>query len=119
MRRIPQPPVDLAARSREERSAWPGAVVAAMGLLLALFGLARITAVETVQNTTAREAQINLAFAHGGVRYVHPAAPSLPDGMMPPVGLPGEGPGAWGAPATSSARSRLLVDLGAKDPCPT
>jgi hypothetical protein len=118
LKRIPQPPIDLARRSREERPAWIGSSIAGLALLLAVIGLVRLTRVETVDENLALEPQVNLAFAHGGVRMVHPKVemPSIPGA---PPWMPGDPPLTVAGPQARLRGSRLAIDLTAKDPCPT
>jgi hypothetical protein len=95
-----------------------GLSIGGVALLLALFGLVRLTRVETVDEDFALEPQVNLAFAHGGVRMVHPqmAMPSIPGA---PPWMPGDPPLVGAEPQQKPRGSRLAIDLAAKDPCPT
>jgi len=118
--RVLQPSIDPFSRPREVRSFWLGFVLALAGLLLALFGSGRITNVETVTGDLAKETQANMAFAHGGVKFVvAEASPETqPEFAVPPP------PNTDGVPPVSllppmSGRSRLCIDLTARDPCPT
>ena len=120
MQRVPQPDIDPSARDRERRSSWPGLVLGVVGLLTGLFGLGRVTDVETVGGGLAIESEINMAFAHGGVRVVTPKpgpAMSPETGLPPwtgPLGLAG-GPGM----GEREGKLKLRVDAGATSPCPT
>jgi hypothetical protein len=117
-RRVAQPPMDRLTRSREEHAFWPGALVAVLGLCLGYVGWNRVTGVETLEGGVATEAQVNRAFAHGGVRPVQVQVVPPPGFQPPPWAQPGL------PPATVYARGadgRLLyrIDGGAVDPCPT
>lgn len=119
MKRVPQPPINALTRRREQRGAWPGLVLSVAGLLAGFFGLGRLTDVETVQGCLALEKEINMAFAHGGVKEAQ-AKPSPPSALNPgqpllsPEGLP------LNLPATHGGGPlRFRIDTTAKDPCPT
>ncbi len=118
MSRVPQPAIDPAARDPEIRASWPGLVLSVVGLLTGLFGLGRVTNVETVGGGLAVESEVNMAFAHGGVVVVSPKpAPSPPAATgLPPWTAP---QGLAGGTGTSDGKVKLQVDAGAKDPCPT
>jgi len=88
--------------------------------LIFCFGLGRVTPVETVQGLTAREIQINLAMAHGGVKWISAVPPVAPsqEFVFPPW-MP-QPP----SPPSSSQHGKALspglkIDVRAKAACPT
>jgi hypothetical protein len=122
MIKIPQPPILRDLRPAEDRKFWSGLLVSLAGLLLALFGLGRITDVETVQGGLAIEKEINMAFAHGGVKVTGLKPAPLPP--PPDIGLPpGEDPNFPPIPPPilepNNADVKLRIDPTATDPCPT
>jgi hypothetical protein len=120
-KRVPQPPIDRELRPSEDRAPLLGLCVLAIGLLCAGIGWCRFTRVETVEGVAARESQINLAFAHGGLTKVKSTAL-----VKPP---PGAEPPSWmkdqagikdlpEVPAPASLKN-LKINLQARTPCPT
>ncbi len=115
-----QPRVDPAQRPRETRSFLPGFVFCVAGLLGALYGLGRLTSVEKVSGDLALETEVNMAIAHGGVRYVveQQAGPESEFDRARRRGVVEGMPGGagWREPARVG---RLRIDLTSKEPCPT
>ena len=104
-------------RDREERGPWPGLMMAAVGLICGFFGLGRVTDVETLQGSLALEKEINVAFAHGGVKDARPKPPSLVP-LLP--GQPVPSPETLFAQTRATGNTpRFRIDTTAKDPCPT
>jgi len=121
--RITQPPVDRWARPQERRTLWPALLLVIGGLGVGFFGLGRLTTVESTEGHRTFEAQLHLAFAYGGVERAAAVAPQLPPNappgfevppwvqLQPMPTVPVETEGEW--------TGDLVVNLGAKDPCPT
>ncbi len=109
-----------AQRLTESRSFWPGFILCLAGLLLALFGLGRITAVEKVSGDLALETDVNMAIAHGGVQLTGEEQ-QLTEPQTEPAARAHatEGTLADAQLRVRSAKSRLRIDLSAKEPCPT
>lgn len=120
MNKVHQPQIDPARRLPEGRSFLPGFVLSLAGLLLVLFGLGRITGVEKVSGDLALETEVNLAMAHGGVRYVveQQAEPGVETQQLrrdeSRENLPGAVPRRFLA-----GTAQLRIDLTSKEPCPT
>jgi len=120
MNKVQQPHLDPTRRLPDGRSFLPGFVLSLAGLLLVLFGLGRITGVEKVSGDLALETEVNIAIAHGGVRYVveQQAEPGFETQQLrraeSPERLPGAVPRRF-FPGTA----RLCIDLTSKEPCPT
>ena len=117
-KRLPQPPVNPLLRNTEQRDFWPGAVVAAIALILLFCGARHLTSVETLDGGSAWEAQLVQAFARGGLQFQN-ASLNL-------------GPATFADPAAAAAamdkaarvadlplRARYRVNTSAVDPCPT
>ncbi len=115
MRRVPQPPVDPARRSREARAFGPGLAGALVGMALLAFGLRHVTGVETVEGAAASETQLVKAYSSGGLQYPEQVVSAPP---------PSNDPAALERWTRENARAKppnwkLRVDTAAKTPCPT
>jgi len=97
---VPQPPINRRVRPNEAHDFWPGAVVALIGILVLVGGLARVTGVETLEGDAAWETQLVRAFSVGGLKYTAPGTPTL-DGAPPD---PDIGPTAATSPSASRKR---------------
>ena len=116
MPKIPQPPIQPFNRDREVHSWYAGMILGVLGLLLAGYGFLRATDVETVQGGLARETEVNMALAHGGVKDADKAPPPLPPEMQNWTD-PNQPPPP--PPPILTGISRLRIDLSAKAACPT
>ena len=119
-RRIPQPPVNPAARARELHDFWPGFIVALAGVILLVSGVRHRTGVGTVEGSTAREVQLVRAFASGGLQYPSQIAPPPPPNLDN-VADPAAALDRWAKQqaAFQPPAWKLRVDAGAQTPCPT
>jgi hypothetical protein len=119
MIRVPQPPMNPSARGAERHPAWLGLVMAGVGALFALFGLGRLTDIETVQGGLAIEREVNMAFAHGGVRDVSSQPPpTIPNRFGPPMSDEPVLPHQTASPGESEV-VWIRIDMTAQNPCPT
>jgi hypothetical protein len=117
-RRIPQPPVNAAARDPEKTEFWPGFVVTVVGLVLLICGASRLTALPTVDGETAREVQLIKAFSSGGVVFKKPS--ETPPPQMDDPAAAAEALDRWARENEANSRIvQVLIDTGAKTPCPT
>jgi hypothetical protein len=116
MRRVPQPPVNPAARGQERHGFWPGLVLVLVGGILVFFGARHLTRLDTVDGGNARETQLVMAFAFDGLQYADRMPPT-----PPPKGNDPEALERWARehlnvpPPTWKVR----VDTSARTPCPT
>jgi hypothetical protein len=118
--RLPQPPVNPAARAREFHDFWPGFALALAGVVLAVAGASHRTGVGTVDGAAAREVQLVRAFASGGLQYpgqIHPPPPPNLDNVPDP----GAALDRWAKQqaAFQPPTWKLRVDAAAQTPCPT
>jgi len=116
MRRVPQPPVNPAARDPERHDFWPGFIAALIGIILTFCGARHVTGVDTVDGGTASELQLVKAFSFDGLQY--------PDQIAPPPPPRGNDPEAlerWARQThnTEAPTWKVRVDTAAKTPCPT
>lgn len=116
LKRVPQPPINPAARERERHDFWPGFVAVLLGLALTFCGARHLTGVETVDGGTASETQLIKAYSFDGLQYA--------DNMAPPPPPKGDDPEALDRWARQSAEAqkptwKVRVDTAAKTPCPT
>jgi hypothetical protein len=94
--------------------------VALIGLVLVLVGFGRITQVETVDGTAAREVEINLAIAHGGVKMIAAAPPAeAPPNFEVPPWLNTEVVAPPPSKSSKAVSPGLKIDIRAKAACPT
>jgi hypothetical protein len=119
-RRLPQPPVNPAARDPEHPDFWPGFLTAVIGLVLVFCGARHLTGVETVDGSTAWETQLIKAYSSGGLKF-----PDLAPAPPPPP-KPGDLAAAaalerWAKQSASAEPPtwKVRVDAEAKTPCPT
>jgi hypothetical protein len=118
MRRVAQPRMNRLSRPREEHGFWWGALVTGAGVLMLLFGWGRVTGVETLDEQTAREWEVNAAYAHGGVRRVEVVV-TAPVGLELPPWVERELGVAKVYARGRDGRPLVRIDVGAVDPCPT
>ncbi len=116
MRRVPQPPLNSAARDVERHGFWPGFVAVLIGAALVFFGARRVTGIDTVDGGSASEPQLIKAFAFDGLQYA--------DRMAPPPPPPGDDPEALRRWAMNNRKPeerswKVRVDTSARTPCPT
>ncbi len=117
VKRIPQPSIDPAQRPCERHEFWPGFGVAVVAGVLAWCGARHLTAIETVDGSTAWETQLIKAYSSGGLKYpeLAPPPPPRPDDPM-------SGRAAleqWARQAAQKPAWKVRVDTEAKTPCPT
>ncbi|HUC84259.1 MAG TPA: hypothetical protein VL970_03630 [Candidatus Acidoferrales bacterium] len=120
MARVPQPPVNPAARAQERHDFWPGLVAALAGVAVLFCGARHLTGVDTADGGAAWETQLVKAFASGGVQYAS-EQPAPPPPNLEGVANPAEVLDRW---ARQQAKAqppawKIRVDLGAKAACPT
>lgn len=118
MKRIPQPPINPALRDPERHDFWTGFVLVLVSLFVLVCGATHITNVDTVEGSTAREAQLVKAFTSGGLEFTTPEA-------MPKPAEPGD-PAAEAKAleqmervTARQAKGKYRVNTGAQVPCPT
>lgn len=120
MTRVPQPPVNPAARDLERHDFWPGLAAVLAGAAVLLCGARHFTSVDTASGGTATEVQLVKAFASGGLQYAsEQSAPPPPN--LAGVANPSEALDRW-ARQQSNVQAptwKIRVDLGAKAACPT
>lgn len=119
-KRVPQPPVNPAARDLEHHDFWTGIVVVVAGALLLISGLRHLTRVDIVEGGNAWETQLVKSFSSGGLEYaskIPPPAPPKLDG----VANPGEALDRWVKQQAKAQPPswKIRVDTSAKTPCPT
>jgi hypothetical protein len=119
-RRIPQPPMNPAARAREAHDFRPGFIVALAGVILLASGFRHLTGVGTVDGGPAREVQLVRAFASGGLQYPSRIAPPPPPNLDN-VADPGAALDRWAkqVAAFQPPAWKLRVNAAAQTPCPT
>jgi hypothetical protein len=120
VKRVAQPPLNPALRDPERHSFWPGALAALAGMVLLVCGARHLTAVETVDGSTAWETQLVKAYSFGGLQYPEKMAPPPPPKLDDPVAA-AQALERW---ARQNARTepptwKVRVDTAAKTPCPT
>jgi len=122
MRRVPQPPINPAARPLETREFWPGFIAAVIGLVLAYSGARHFTKIETVDGGTASEIELVRAYAFGGLQFGSKVAPPPPPRPIP------DNPAATAEAMYRWEQQRaefkpptwkVRVDTAAAAPCPT
>jgi len=120
MKRVPQPPMDPAARVLERHDFWPGFIVAVAGALVMFFGARHVIGVDTTGGDTARETQLIKAFSSGGVQYADELAPTPPPNLNDTAN-PAEALDRWARQHANAQPPgwKIRVDVGAKTPCPT
>lgn len=120
MRSTTDPQFDSAPQPAKSRSFLPGFIFCFAGLLSALYGLGRLTSVEKVSGDPALETEVNIAIAHGGVRFVVEHEPELEAERERAHrrGLAESSPleTIW---PSRIAKGKLRIDLSSKEPCPT
>jgi hypothetical protein len=119
-KRVPQPPLNPAARDAERHDFWPGFIVCCIGGILAFAGLKHLTGIETVEGGAAREIQLVKAFASGGLQFPKHVPPPPPPRMDDP-GAAAQALDRWARENSAAKRPswKVRVDTGAKTPCPT
>ncbi len=119
-KRVPQPPVDPAARALEQHDFWPGLVAALAGVALVCCGASHLTEVDTATGNTAWETQLVKAFSSGGVQYASEQTPPPPPNLDN-VANPAEALDRWARQQANVQPPawKIRVDLGAKAACPT
>jgi hypothetical protein len=119
-KRVPQPPISPALRSREEHDFWAGFVVVFIGAALLLCGVRHLTAVETVAGGTAWETQLVKAYSSGGLEYPHLSAPPPPARSGDPA-MDAAALDRWAKQNANYTPPswKVRVDTSAKTPCPT
>jgi hypothetical protein len=120
MNRVPQPPVNPAARAQERHDFWPGLVVAIAGAAVLFCGARHLTSVDTADGNSAWETQLMKAFSTGGMQYASEQPPPPPPNLEG-VANPSEALDRW-AKQQANAQPlswKIRVDLGAKAACPT
>jgi len=120
MKRVPQPPVNPAARALERHDFWPGFVATVAGLAVVFCGARHLTGVETVEGDIASEAQLVKAFSSGGLQYASQQPPPAPPNLEN-VANPDEALARWVKEQANVQPPawKIRVDLGAKAACPT
>ena|ERR1035437_2624187 len=119
-KRVPQPPMNPALRDVERHDFWPGFIAVIIGVVLAFCGARHLTGVDTVEGSTAWEAQLVKAFSSGGLQYADklalPPPPKLDDSIAAAEALD-----RWARQQANATppKWKVRVDLGAKTPCPT
>ena len=119
-KRVPQPPLNAAQRDLERHDFWPGFIAAIIGVLLLFCGARHLTGVDTIEGSTASEAQLTKAFSAGGLQYADqmplPAPPMLDDSAAAAEALD-----RWARQTANAAPPtwKVRVDTGAKKACPT
>jgi len=120
MRRVPQPPVNAAARPLEVHDFWPAFVVVVIALVLGFSGARRLTALETVDGGTATEGQLIRAFSTGGLKFPEPGA--APPPMAEDPAQAAQALERWerqNARQAAAPAWKVRVDTEAKTSCPT
>jgi hypothetical protein len=116
--RVPQPPVNPLVRNTEQHDFWPGAVVAAIALIILFCGAHRVTSMDTLDGESARESQLVKAFARGGLQFQEASAKLDPVAFADPAAAAAAMDKASRI-ADLPLRERYKVNTGAVDPCPT
>ena len=116
MRRIPQPPVNPAARATERHDFWPGFIAVLIGAILAFCGARRVTNIDTVDGGSASEPQLVMAFAFDGLQFASRVSPP-----RPPRGDDPEALQRWAREQRKAETPtwKVRVDTSARTPCPT
>ena len=120
MRRIPQPPVNPAARARERHDFWPGFVAVLVGAVVVFCGARHLTGVGTSDGNTAWETQLVKAFSSGGVQYASELTPPPPPDLNNTPN-PAEAMDRWAKQLANAQPPtwKIRVDVNAQTPCPT
>jgi len=119
-RRIPQPPVNPAARALERHDFWPGFVAALAGAALAFCGARHLTGVDTVGGGTAWETQLIKAYSASGLQYASELPPPAPPNLDNTAN-PAEALDRWAKQQANAQPPswKVRVDASAATPCPT
>ena len=119
-KRIAQPPLNPALRALERHEFWPGFIAALIALVLVLCGARHLTAIDTLEGSSAWETQLVKAFSSGGLQYADrlpaPPPPSLDDPAAQAEALD-----RWARQNAQAAAPtwKVRVNTEAKTPCPT
>jgi len=106
-----------APRDVGSRGFWPGAVLVVLGLILGVWGIARLTKAETVDGGKASETQLTKAFTSSGLEAVEPKLPpGVSDPSLPPWLPPDAKPPP---PKAKTPKHKFRVNTGAATPCAT
>jgi hypothetical protein len=120
MRRVPQPPVNPALRDVERHDFWPGFIAVLIGVVLAFCGARHLTAVDTVNGSTAWETQLVKAFSSGGLQYAG-KEPAPPPPKLDDPAAAAEALDRWARQQANAVppKWKVRVDTEAKAACPT
>ena len=113
---IPQPPINPAARDREQHDFWPGFIFALIGLLVIFCGARHMTGIDTTDGNSAWEMQLVKSFTSGGLEYSMPGSFAE---SPPPDDPAAEAKAAEQMSKPKSGKLTYRVNVGAQTPCPT
>ena len=118
--RVPQPPVNPAARALERHEFRPGIYAVLLGFVLLFLGAGLLTSVKTVEGSPAAETQLMKAFSSGGLQFAGQLPLPLPPNLNGVLN-PAEAMDRWAKQVASAQNPnwKVRVDASAKTPCPT
>ncbi len=118
--RVPQPPLNKAARALERHDFWPAFVVLVAGAAVAFCGARHLTSLDTTSGDTAWETQLIKAFSSSGLQYASQLPPPPPP-KTDNLANPAEALDRWAQQQANIPPPawKVRVDAGAKTPCPT
>jgi hypothetical protein len=117
-KRVPQPPVNPLLRTTEQHDFWPGAILAAVALILVFSGARHLTNLETLDGSSTWETELITAFARGGLQF-HNASVTFDPAMHADPAAAAAAMDEAARIADLPLRARYRVNTGAVDPCPT
>jgi len=109
-----------ALRDVEHHDFWPGFIAAVAAAVLLFCGARHLTAIETVDGSTAWETQLVKAYSSGGLQYPQQISPPPPPKLDDPAAAAAALERWQRQNAHPVAPSwKVRVDTAAKTPCPT
>ncbi len=103
----------------ERHEFWPGFALAVVAAVLAVCGARHLTAVETVDGSTAWETQLIKAYSSGGLKYPELAPPPPPPPRPDDPTFGAADLQRWAKQNAQKPAWTVRVDTEAKTPCPT
>ncbi len=121
LKRVPQPPVNPALRKPERHEFWPAFIAVVIAGVIILFGARHMTAVETVDGSTAWETQLVKACATGGFQYPSQVAPPPPPPKPDDPAAAAAALELWERQSVAAANPKwkVRIDTASKAACPT
>lgn len=116
-----QPPINASLRDTEHHGFQIGFIVVIIGVVLVLSGARHVTAIDTVDGSSATEKELVKAFSSGGLKFPSKEPPPPPPPNFDDPAATAQALEEWARqkenPETPTWKVR--VDTSAKTPCPT